>query len=121
MKGPPRPLASFMTSAKGETSMSIPSRTPADPAQADAVTAFVTDVMASQHLKAVIVRVTIDGADVITKHTASPWPACRPRPATAQTVQICMPRPGRSRRRVQPLRVGDPAACWVGGRITVSN
>lgn len=47
--------------------MSLPSRTPADPAQADAVTAVVADVMASQHLKAVIVRVTIDGADVITK------------------------------------------------------
>jgi len=47
--------------------MSPPSRTPADPAQADAVTAVVADVMASQHLKAVIVRVTIDGADVITK------------------------------------------------------
>ena len=47
--------------------MSLPSRTPADPAQADAVTAVVADVMASQHLKAVIVRVTIYGADVITK------------------------------------------------------
>jgi CubicO group peptidase (beta-lactamase class C family) len=47
--------------------MSLPSRTPADPAQADAVTRVVTDVMASQHLKAVIVRVTTDGADIITK------------------------------------------------------
>ena len=52
--------------------MSLPGPTPADSAQADAdqadaVTAVVADVMASQHLKAVIVRVTIDGADIITK------------------------------------------------------
>jgi hypothetical protein len=57
--------------------MSLPGPIPADPAQADAnqadanqadaVTAVVADVMANEHLKAVIVRVTIDGADVITK------------------------------------------------------
>ena len=47
--------------------MSLPNRIPGGPDQADEVTAVVADVMASQHLKAVIVRVTIDGADVITK------------------------------------------------------
>src|ERR1700712_4113218 len=39
----------------------------ADPAQAAIVEATVKDVMASSHLKAVIVRVTVDGKEIITK------------------------------------------------------
>ena len=39
----------------------------ADPAKADAVMAIVRDTMAEAHLKTVIVRVTVDGKEVITK------------------------------------------------------
>ena len=39
----------------------------ADPATADAVMAIVRDTMAEAHLKAVIVRVTVDGKEVITR------------------------------------------------------
>lgn len=40
---------------------------PADPARAEAVMRVVESVRASAHLKAVIVRVTIDGRDVVTR------------------------------------------------------
>ncbi len=39
----------------------------ADPATADAVMAIVRDTMAEAHLKAVIVRVTVDGKEVVTQ------------------------------------------------------
>jgi CubicO group peptidase (beta-lactamase class C family) len=39
----------------------------ADPAKADAVMAIVADTMAEAHLKAVIVRVTVDGKEVVTR------------------------------------------------------
>lgn len=39
----------------------------ADPAKADAVMAIVRDTMAEAHLKAVIVRVTVDGKEVVTR------------------------------------------------------
>ena len=39
----------------------------ADPATADAVMAIVRDTMAEAHLKAVIVRVTVDGKEVVTR------------------------------------------------------
>jgi CubicO group peptidase (beta-lactamase class C family) len=39
----------------------------ADPAKADAVMAIVRDTMAETHLKAVIVRVTVDGKEVVTR------------------------------------------------------
>jgi CubicO group peptidase (beta-lactamase class C family) len=39
----------------------------ADPAKADAVMAIVRDTMAETHLKAVIVRVTVDGKEVATR------------------------------------------------------
>ncbi len=39
----------------------------ADPAKADAVMAIVRDTMAEAHLKAVIVRVTVDGREVVTR------------------------------------------------------
>jgi CubicO group peptidase (beta-lactamase class C family) len=39
----------------------------ADPAKADAVMAIVRDTMAEKHLKAVIVRVTVDGKEVLTR------------------------------------------------------
>ena len=39
----------------------------ADPAKADAVMAIVRDAMAEAHLKAVIVRVTVDGKEVVTR------------------------------------------------------
>jgi CubicO group peptidase (beta-lactamase class C family) len=38
-----------------------------DPAKADAVMAIVRDTMADAHLKAVIVRVTVDGKEVVTQ------------------------------------------------------
>ena len=38
-----------------------------DPAKADAVMTIVRDTMAEAHLKAVIVRVTIDGKEVVTR------------------------------------------------------
>lgn len=38
-----------------------------DPAKADAVMAIVADTMAESHLKAVIVRVTVDGKEVLTR------------------------------------------------------
>jgi CubicO group peptidase (beta-lactamase class C family) len=38
-----------------------------DPAKADAVMAIVRDTMAQTHLKAVIVRVTVDGREVVTR------------------------------------------------------
>jgi CubicO group peptidase (beta-lactamase class C family) len=38
-----------------------------DPAKADAVMAIVRDTMAEKHLKAVIVRVTVDGKEVLTR------------------------------------------------------
>jgi CubicO group peptidase (beta-lactamase class C family) len=39
----------------------------ADPAKADAVMAIVRDTMAEKHLKAVIVRVTVNGKEVLTR------------------------------------------------------
>ncbi|RZL80084.1 MAG: class A beta-lactamase-related serine hydrolase [Rhodococcus sp. (in: high G+C Gram-positive bacteria)] len=39
----------------------------ADPAQADAVMKIVRDAMAEDHLKAVIVRVTVDGKEIVTQ------------------------------------------------------
>ena len=39
----------------------------ADPAKADAVMAIVRDTMAEKHVKAVIVRVTVDGKEVLTR------------------------------------------------------
>lgn len=39
----------------------------ADPAQADAVMKIVRDTMAESHLKAVIVRVTVDGKEIVTQ------------------------------------------------------
>ena len=39
----------------------------ADPAKADAVMAIVRDTMAQAHLKAVIVRVTVDGEEILTR------------------------------------------------------
>jgi CubicO group peptidase (beta-lactamase class C family) len=39
----------------------------ADPAKADAVMTIVRDTMAETHLKAVIVRVTVDGKEVVTR------------------------------------------------------
>jgi CubicO group peptidase (beta-lactamase class C family) len=39
----------------------------ADPAKADAVMAIVADTMAEAHLQAVIVRVTVDGKEVVTR------------------------------------------------------
>ncbi len=47
-----------------------PQRAPdstADPAKADAVMAIVRNTMAEAHLKAVIVRVTVDGKEVVTR------------------------------------------------------
>ena len=41
--------------------------TSADPAKADAVMKIVRDTMAQTHLKAVIVRVTVDGKEVVTE------------------------------------------------------
>jgi CubicO group peptidase (beta-lactamase class C family) len=38
-----------------------------DPAKADAVAKVVRDMMATEHLKAVLLRVTIDGQDLITQ------------------------------------------------------
>ena len=43
----------------------------ADPAQADAVMKIVRDTMAESHLKAVIVRVTVDGKEIVTQASAS--------------------------------------------------
>jgi CubicO group peptidase (beta-lactamase class C family) len=40
---------------------------PTDPAKADAVMRVVRDTMAQEHLKAVIVRVTVDGEEVVTQ------------------------------------------------------
>jgi CubicO group peptidase (beta-lactamase class C family) len=40
---------------------------PTDSAKADSVMTIVRDTMASAHLKSVIVRVTIDGQDVVTQ------------------------------------------------------
>ena len=45
----------------------VPPITSADTAKADAVMRIVSDTMAQAHLKAVIVRVTIDGKEVVTK------------------------------------------------------
>jgi CubicO group peptidase (beta-lactamase class C family) len=39
----------------------------ADPAKADAVLKIIRDTMASDHLRAVIVRVTIDGKEIVTQ------------------------------------------------------
>lgn len=39
----------------------------ADPAKADAVMTIVRDTMAEAHLKAVIVRVTVDGKEIVTR------------------------------------------------------
>lgn len=44
-----------------------PATTSADTAKADEVMRVVTDTMAEQHLKAVIVRVTVDGREVLTR------------------------------------------------------
>lgn len=38
-----------------------------DPAKADAVMAIVRDTMAEKHLKAVILRVTVDGREIVTR------------------------------------------------------
>jgi CubicO group peptidase (beta-lactamase class C family) len=43
------------------------SASPADPARADAVMRVVRDTMAQAHLKAVLVRVTIDGKEIVTQ------------------------------------------------------
>ncbi|MCT7660166.1 serine hydrolase domain-containing protein [Mycobacterium deserti] len=54
----------------GCTSGVLPSATPttsADTAKADAVRRIVRDTMTEKHLKAVIVRVTIDGEEVLTE------------------------------------------------------
>lgn len=50
----------------GQRSTSPPA-TPIDSAKADAVMTIVRDVMAQEHLKAVIVRVTVDDKEVITE------------------------------------------------------
>ena len=39
----------------------------ADPAEADTVMRVVHDFMAQAHLKAVIVRVTVDGKEIVTQ------------------------------------------------------
>jgi CubicO group peptidase (beta-lactamase class C family) len=44
-----------------------PAPTTVDPAKADAVMRIVRDTMAEKHLKAVIVRVTINGKEVVTQ------------------------------------------------------
>jgi CubicO group peptidase (beta-lactamase class C family) len=49
--------------APGQTS----SGASADPGKADAVVKVVRDMMATEHLRAVLVRVTIDGQDVVTQ------------------------------------------------------
>lgn len=60
--GPPE--SGVTVSNSGAISQSTSS---ADPAQAAIVEATVKDVMSSSHLKAVIVRVTNDGKDIITR------------------------------------------------------
>jgi CubicO group peptidase (beta-lactamase class C family) len=49
--------------APGQTS----SGASADPGKADAVVKVVRDMMATEHLRAVLVRVTIDGQDIVTQ------------------------------------------------------
>ncbi len=46
---------------------SAPAAQPGDRAQADAVRAAVRELMAAEHLRAVIVRVTVDGRDILTE------------------------------------------------------
>jgi CubicO group peptidase (beta-lactamase class C family) len=46
----------------------------ADPAKADAVLKVVRDTMSSAHLKAVIVRVTIDGKEIVTQSLGESMP-----------------------------------------------
>ncbi|MCZ0914216.1 serine hydrolase [Gordonia amicalis] len=53
--------------SSGSSSDSPTSATSADPGKAAAIERIVEDLMASKHLKAVIVRVTQDGDEVITK------------------------------------------------------
>ncbi|MDJ0453634.1 serine hydrolase domain-containing protein [Gordonia amicalis] len=53
--------------SSGSSSESPTSATSADPGKAAAIERIVEDLMASKHLKAVIVRVTQDGDEVITK------------------------------------------------------
>jgi CubicO group peptidase (beta-lactamase class C family) len=59
-------LAMLTGCAPGALPGETPTPTP-DTAKADAVMRIVRDVMASEHLKAVIVRVTIDGKEVVTQ------------------------------------------------------
>jgi CubicO group peptidase (beta-lactamase class C family) len=51
----------------GSPPRAAPPRTPVDPAKADAVLKIVRDTMAEKHLRAVIVRATIDGKEVVTR------------------------------------------------------
>ncbi|MFI8971561.1 serine hydrolase domain-containing protein [Nocardia asteroides] len=48
------------------TSGAAPSYTSEDPAKADAIMKIVDDYMAQAHLKSVIVRVTVDGKEIVT-------------------------------------------------------
>ncbi|MUL80826.1 beta-lactamase family protein [Mycobacterium sp. CBMA247] len=51
----------------GSNEASAPSTASSDPLKAAQIERIVEDVMAAKHLKAVIVRVTVDGEEVITK------------------------------------------------------
>jgi CubicO group peptidase (beta-lactamase class C family) len=53
--------------APGALPTESPTTTSADAAKADAVMRIVRDTMAQAHLKAVIVRVTVDGKEVVTQ------------------------------------------------------
>ncbi|MCQ4122125.1 serine hydrolase domain-containing protein [Rhodococcus tibetensis] len=56
---PPGPATSASAASPGTVS--------ADPAQADGVMQIVRDAMAQSHLRAVIVRVTVDGREIVTE------------------------------------------------------
>jgi CubicO group peptidase (beta-lactamase class C family) len=56
------------------TSTNRPSSSPADRAKANAVMKVVKDTMAEAHLKAVIVRVTIDGKEIVTQAVGESMP-----------------------------------------------
>ena len=60
-------LASCTSQGATPASSSAPSTAAADPARAAAIDEVVQEAMKARHLRAVVVRVTVDGAEVVTK------------------------------------------------------
>jgi hypothetical protein len=84
------PIASPPSSEPGSTDIASAGPKPpssADPAAADMVMKVVADTMASDHLKAVIVRVTVDGKEILTQ--ASGESATVPSPSPTSPRCCC--------------------------------